>query len=143
MTLWDRNCSKNLIIILVFLSCCWFGYSAHGCIEFSRGICVRCDPSSYHLYDGRCYANLIGCLKYQKGSICVECDTTFSILVDGICDYSSAPQTSFIQEKISQVYLYNGIKGEKYGQSNFRPISIEEARAMKTFEILDSFLRTG
>ena len=88
----------------------WQVNCANGCIEFAKGICVRCDPS-YHLYNGECYANIIGCLRYEKGDTCVECDESFSTLINGMCDYSGAPQTSIIQEKISQVYLYDGNKG--------------------------------
>ena len=46
--------------------------------------CTRCQKN-YHLEDGLCYRDLIGCLGYY-GPICVECGE-WGILVENRCLY--------------------------------------------------------
>lgn len=128
-------------MVLLLLGCFWVVECADGCLEFYNGQCLRCD-STHHLYQNRCFENMVGCLKYQNGDVCVECDSSFSVLADGVCEYGDM-SAGELEEKLSKVYLYDGTQGEQYGEASFRYISVEEAQSLKTFQTLDTFVRGG
>jgi hypothetical protein len=55
------------------------------CMKYSSDglACLQCVPN-YHLFEGECYVDIIGCVDYKFGNICHQCDNNY-ILVNNLC----------------------------------------------------------
>ena len=69
--------------------------------SFSLGSCSafsldgsRCEQciSNYHLYDGKCYVDILGCKAYNFGNICLECQNDYILVNNYCCDRTCISQ---------------------------------------------------
>lgn len=47
--------------------------------------CLKC-RDNYHLLEGKCYIDILGCTEYQDGNICKQCDTGYMLVNNLCCD---------------------------------------------------------
>lgn len=47
--------------------------------------CLEC-VANFHLFEGRCYVNIHGCVEYVLGNICRRCDAGFILVNNECCD---------------------------------------------------------
>lgn len=58
------------------------------------------------MYQGICYTNILGCLKYNDGRTCNQCQTDIFELKDGSCNVTGNKLVS--DDLMNKLYLYNG-----------------------------------
>lgn len=76
--------SKFLFILLISYAVA-NSVSVGSCVTYSSDgqSCTECIPN-YHLFDGNCYVDILGCTDYQFGNICHQCADEY-ILVNNLC----------------------------------------------------------
>lgn len=47
--------------------------------------CLRC-RENYHLFEGRCFIDILGCSEYHDGNICRQCDSHYMLVNNLCCD---------------------------------------------------------
>lgn len=57
------------------------------CIRFTsdKNACLEC-IDHYHLFEGKCYVNIHGCVDYVFGNICRSCEKGFILVNNECCD---------------------------------------------------------
>ncbi len=110
---------NNLILALAFvvISINSQNISIESCIEYSSGICIRCDRTA-HLYQGLCYTNILGCIKYSDRETCIQCQPDNFILAGNLCNPKNG--RTITEDMLATLYLYDGTSiledpGAKYG----------------------------
>ena len=75
------------LILLVFLTVAASSLELGECIErHSDGwSCLKC-RENYHLFEGKCYIDILGCNKYHNGAICEQCDPNYMLMNNLCCD---------------------------------------------------------
>ena len=76
---------KTFILIMTLLLVGTQSVSAGSCAEYSLDgeDCLRC-IDHYHLEEGSCYVDILGCGSYSFGNICNACQDDY-ILVNNLC----------------------------------------------------------
>lgn len=41
---------------------------------------------NYHLFEGKCFIDILGCTEYHEGNICKECDVNYMLVNNLCCD---------------------------------------------------------
>ena len=47
--------------------------------------CLKC-RDNYHLFEGKCYIDILGCTEYHDGSICKQCEANYMLVNNLCCD---------------------------------------------------------
>lgn len=47
--------------------------------------CLRC-RENYHLFEGHCFIDILGCTQYYQGNICKQCDKDYMLVNNLCCD---------------------------------------------------------
>jgi hypothetical protein len=47
--------------------------------------CLKC-RDNYHLLEGSCYIDILGCTEYQDGAICKQCESNYMLVNNLCCD---------------------------------------------------------
>lgn len=53
--------------------------------------CEQCIPN-YHLYEGKCYVDILGCKAYTFGNICAVCENDYILVNNYCCDRTCVAQ---------------------------------------------------
>lgn len=63
--------------------------------------CEQC-VDHYHLYQGSCYVDILGCKEYKFGNICHQCENNYIMVNNLCCDHNCLAQL-FKRQKTSSV----------------------------------------
>lgn len=47
--------------------------------------CLQC-RDNYHLFEGKCYIDILGCTEYHDGAICKQCESNYMLVNNLCCD---------------------------------------------------------
>ena len=80
-----KRTMKTFILILALLLVSTRSVTTGSCERYSLDgeKCEQC-VSHYHLFEGSCYVDILGCASYSFGNICESCDNNY-ILVNNLC----------------------------------------------------------
>lgn len=112
----------NLMFVLALASLFLLGYtqvSVATCLkpkDKDNSSCLEC-RDHYHLYEGNCYINIMGCEEYVFGNICRKCASGYILVNNECCDRNC----------MSKVYLklQNSIENQHNQQEAIRKAEIE------------------
>jgi len=77
---------KNLVLLL-FITIGALGLDIGECLQrHSNGVtCLKC-RDNYHLFEGHCFIDILGCTEYYEGNICKQCDNNYMLVNNLCCD---------------------------------------------------------
>lgn len=82
---------KLFVSVVILLAL--FGYTSSltvgSCKKYSLDgtSCEQC-VDHYHLYEGACYVDILGCKEYIFGNICHQCDKDYIMVNNLCCDHN-------------------------------------------------------
>jgi hypothetical protein len=107
---------------------------------FSLGSCqtysldgTKCEQciTNYHLYDGKCYVDILGCKIYNVGNICAQCDKDMILVNNYCCDrtcisqmYRQQDSSTNLNEVVQQSTVLQNLL-LKINSEVFQPASIQ------------------
>jgi len=100
---------KDIQIIIVILTTLSIIHTSslipNACLEFSSRQCIRCKLET-HLYEGKCFSNILGCTSYSSGNLCFGCEKGVYNLENGRCKKIGGEPTA--EDIKSSLYKYTG-----------------------------------
>lgn len=106
-----------------------------------KSSCIEC-RDFYHMYEGRCYVNILGCETYVFGNICRKCAKGFILVNNECCDracmrriYNEEHHESQVSENKEEVFR----KAEVIGlERSITVIAKNSIKANEDYEILNT-----
>ena len=80
---------KSKILLIILLTCLISinGLDIGECVRLNSDgwSCAEC-RANYHLFEGRCYIDILGCTDYYSGNICQQCENGYMLVNNLCCD---------------------------------------------------------
>ena len=150
--------SKILLIILLSCFISINSLDIGECVQLNSDgwSCAQC-RSNYHLFEGRCYIDILGCTNYYGGNICQQCDNGYmlvnnlccdqiclaKILTSGITDNITTGTNTTITTNLQQIltYMQNGkLNGSLFSLSQVKLVNyLQVDRYFLLYKILSSY----